>query len=59
MITTHRTVDLGHQWSANIWTYADGTEALTLRNSERGQRIDLTDAEVKRLREAIRAGEGR
>lgn len=47
MVKTFKTFDLGSDWFANLWS--DGT--LTVRNSEKGQRIDLSKESVDRLRE--------
>lgn len=41
-----KTTDLGADWFANQWS--DGS--MTIRNSEKGQRIDLPVESVNRLR---------
>lgn len=45
-----KTTDLGHDWFAN--QYDDGS--MTIRNSEKGQRIDLPPASVETLRGIFR-----
>lgn len=44
--TLIKTADLGFDWFANQWS--DGS--MTLRNSAKGQRIDLPAESVERLR---------
>jgi hypothetical protein len=46
-----KTTDLGQGWFANL--HDDG--ALTIRNPDKGQRINLTKAEAARLREILAA----
>lgn len=46
-----KTEDLGQDWFANA--YDDGS--ITLRNSEKGQRIDLEPESVERLRAIFQA----
>ncbi len=46
-----RTHDLGLDWFATA--YDDGS--ITLRNAEKGQRIDLQPESVERLRNIFRA----
>lgn len=47
-----RTTDLGMDWFAN--DYDDGS--MTLRNAEKGQRIDLPPESVETLRKIIAEG---
>lgn len=46
-----KTTDLGAEWFANEWS--DGS--MTLRNPEKGQRIDLPVESVRRLRDICAA----
>lgn len=42
-----KTADIGNDWFENLWT--DGS--VTLRNTEKGQRIDLPAESVERFKE--------
>ena len=42
-----KTADIGNDWFANLWS--DGS--ATLRNCEKGQRIDLPAESVERFKE--------
>lgn len=46
-VTLVKTDDLGNDWFVNQWS--DGS--MTIRNSEKGQRINLPAESVKTLRE--------
>lgn len=45
-MTTH---DLGNGWFAN-WTRSDATETMTIRNCDKGLRIDLPASSLATLR---------
>lgn len=47
---SQKTTDLGQGWFANLDAYSDGSEEMTIRNPDKGQRINLPDESVKRLR---------
>lgn len=49
-----KTTDLGQGWYANQYS-DDGIETLTIRNPDKGQRIDLPNESVKTLREIFKA----
>jgi hypothetical protein len=48
-----KTTDLTGGWFASLDRKADGTEGMTIRNPDKGQRINLGDASVKLLRAAL------
>lgn len=50
-IQTTKTTDLGNDWFVNMHKHVDGSTSMTLRNIERGQRIDVPAESVDRLRE--------
>ena len=47
-----KTADLGNDWFVNLWR--DGS--LTVRNSEKGQRINVPAESVERLRAIFATG---
>ncbi|WP_164897669.1 hypothetical protein [Mesorhizobium sp. M6A.T.Cr.TU.017.01.1.1] len=50
-----KTTDLGNEWFANQWS--DGS--MTIRNPERGQRIDLPVESVTTLRDIFASAASR
>lgn len=48
-----KTTDLGHGWFATV-EKQDGAESVTIRNPDKGLRIDLPPASVERLRGALK-----
>ncbi len=53
--TFGKTHDLGHGWYANQYCDDQGVETMTLRNPDKGQRIDLPNESVKTLRSIFKA----
>lgn len=46
-----RTCNLGHGWFATQKVWGDGKEEITIRNCDKGLRIDLPNDSVKTLRQ--------
>lgn len=47
---TTKTTDLGQGWYANLTRNVAGIETLTIRNPDKGQRIDLGTESIDALR---------